>query len=81
MRLIYNNLDGNIRRLFFISNWQAGIKSSLYYSAVCYYHLGAGVKPQDDTGEEPGNLFILYIYIFSQMIYTESESKRLGSGL
>ena len=50
MRLIYNNLDGNIRRLFFISNWQAGIKSSLYHSAVCYYHLGPGVKPQDDKG-------------------------------
>ena len=55
MRLIYNNLDGNIRRLFFISNWQAGIKSNLYYSAVCYYHLGPGVKPQDDFLSFQGN--------------------------
>ena len=57
MRLTYNNLDGNIRRLFFISKWQAVIKSSLYHSAVCYYHLGSG---SESRMTEKKNMFYNY---------------------
>ena len=49
---------------FFISNWQAGIKSSLYHSAVCYYHLGPGVKSQDDKGDETCFIIMNNVYIF-----------------
>ena len=55
---------------FFIPNWQAGIKSSLYHSAVCYYHLGPGVKPQDDKGDETGDfIHFIYLHFFTNDLY------------
>ena len=81
---MYNNLDGNIRRLFY-PDWTSEIKAVfvvLLFVIITMHTpggMGSGTKMTEMI--KPGNLFILYIYIFLQMIYTETESKRLGSGL
>ena len=70
---MYNNLDGNIRRLFLSRLYIRNI-GSLCRSAVCYYNnaytWGHGVGHQDDRDDKTGEfIYFIYLHLFTNDLY------------